>query len=126
MFMMFAIAPEGSTMQYTDRYMHAVEEIAKSVPEIDTIFAVVAPGLERPNPVNLGIGFSVLKPWDERTRSQMQITKELDAQAVRRPARRALVHQGSALAGRQLPRQEDQLRASTATPTRSCRARSAR
>jgi multidrug efflux pump len=77
MFMMFAIAPEGSTMQYTDRYMFAVEEIAKTVPEIETIFAVVAPGLERPNPVNLGIGFSVLKPWEERTRSQMQITKEL-------------------------------------------------
>lgn len=77
MFMMFAIAPEGSTMQYTDRYMYAVEEIAKTVPEIETIFAVVAPGLERPNPVNLGIGFSVLKPWEERTRSQMQITKEL-------------------------------------------------
>ena len=77
MFMMFAIAPEGSTMQYTDRYMFAVEEIAKTVPEISTIFAVVAPGLERPNPVNIGIGFSVLKPWDERKRSQMQITKEL-------------------------------------------------
>jgi multidrug efflux pump len=77
MFMMFAIAPEGSTMQYTDRYMVAVEEIAKSVPEISTIFAVVAPGLERPNPVNIGIGFSVLKPWDERERSQMKITKEL-------------------------------------------------
>ncbi|HKQ26292.1 MAG TPA: efflux RND transporter permease subunit [Burkholderiales bacterium] len=77
MFMMFAIAPEGSTMQYTDRYMVAVEEIAKTVPEISTIFAVVAPGLERPNPVNVGIGFSVLKPWDERDRKQMQITKEL-------------------------------------------------
>ena len=77
MFMMFAIAPEGATMQYTDRYMYAVEEIAKSVPEIETIFAVVAPGLERPNPVNLGIGFSVLKHWDERSRPQMQITKEL-------------------------------------------------
>jgi multidrug efflux pump len=77
MFMMFAIAPEGSTMQYTDRYMYAVEDIAKTVPEISTIFAVVAPGLERPNPVNIGIGFSVLKPWDERDRSQMEITKEM-------------------------------------------------
>jgi multidrug efflux pump len=77
MFMMFAIAPEGATMQYTDRYMYAVEEIAKSVPEIETIFAVVAPGLERPNPVNIGIGFSVLKHWNERDRAQMQITKEL-------------------------------------------------
>ncbi|HXV07339.1 MAG TPA: efflux RND transporter permease subunit [Burkholderiales bacterium] len=77
MFMMFAIAPEGSTMQYTDRYMYAVEEIAKGVPEIETIFAVVAPGLERPNPVNIGIGFSVLKHWDQRDRAQMEITKEL-------------------------------------------------
>ena len=64
-------------MQYTDGYMHAVEEITKGVPEIDTMFAVVAPGLERPNPVNLGVAFAVLKPWDERTRSQQQITKEL-------------------------------------------------
>jgi multidrug efflux pump len=38
---------------------------------------VVAPGLERPNPVNIGIGFSVLKHWDERDRAQMEITKEL-------------------------------------------------
>ena len=41
------------------------------------MFAVVAPGLDRPNPVNLGVAFAVLKPWDERTRSQQQITKEL-------------------------------------------------
>ncbi len=77
LFLAFVIAPEGSSMQYTDSYMHAVEEMAKSIPEIDTMFAVVAPGLERPNPVNLGIAFSVLKPWGERTRSQQQITKEL-------------------------------------------------
>jgi multidrug efflux pump len=77
LFLAFVIAPEGSSMQYTDSYMHAVEEIAKGIPEIDTMFAVVAPGLERPNPVNLGIAFSVLKPWDERKRSQQQITKEL-------------------------------------------------
>jgi multidrug efflux pump len=77
LFLAFVIAPEGSSMQYTDSYMHAVEEMAKGIPEIDTMFAVVAPGLERPNPVNLGIAFSVLKPWDERKRSQQQITKEL-------------------------------------------------
>jgi multidrug efflux pump len=77
LFLAFVIAPEGSSMQYTDSYMHAVEELAKGVPEIDTMFAVVAPGLERPNPVNLGIAFAVLKPWDERKRSQQQITKEL-------------------------------------------------
>src|SRR4051794_4604877 len=77
LFLAFVIAPEGSSMSYTDSYMHQVEDITKNIPEIDTMFAVVAPGLERPNPVNLGIAFAVLKPWDERKRSQQQITKEL-------------------------------------------------
>jgi multidrug efflux pump len=77
MFMAFVIAPEGSTMQYTDRYMRQVETMAASIPEIETMFAVVAPGLERPNPVNIGIAFSVLSPWGEREKSQMQISKEL-------------------------------------------------
>jgi len=77
LFLAFVIAPEGSSMSYTDGYMHAVEEIAKGVPEIDTMFAVVAPGLERPNPVNLGIAFAVLKPWADRKRIQQEITKEL-------------------------------------------------
>ena len=77
LFLAFVIAPEGSSMQYTDSYMRAVEDMAKNIPEIDTMFAVVAPGLDRPNPVNLGIAFTVLKPWDERKRTQQQITKEL-------------------------------------------------
>ena len=76
-FMAFAIAPEGATMQYTDGYMRQIGHILRDVPEIDTLFEVVAPGLERPNPVNLGIGFAVLKHWDKRERSQMQITSEL-------------------------------------------------
>ena len=77
LFLAFVLTPEGSTMAYTDKYVHAVEDIAKSVPEIATMFAVVAPGLDRPNPVNVGIAFSVLKPWKERNRSQLEITKEL-------------------------------------------------
>jgi multidrug efflux pump len=77
LFLAFVIAPEGSSMQYTDSYMHQVEDITKNIPEIETMFAVVAPGLERPNPVNLGIAFAVLKPWAERKRTQQEITKEL-------------------------------------------------
>ena len=77
MFLAFVIAPEGSSMSYTDGYMRAVEEMTKGVPEIHTMFAVVAPGLDRPNPVNLGVAFAVLKPWAERERSQQAITKEL-------------------------------------------------
>jgi multidrug efflux pump len=77
LFLAFVVAPEGSTMSYTDGYMHVVEGITANIPEITTMFAVVAPGLDRPNPVNLGVAFAVLKPWSERSRSQLVITKEL-------------------------------------------------
>src|SRR5258708_3357513 len=73
LFLPFVIAPERSTMSYTDGYMHVGEGITSKIPEITTMFAVVAPGLDRPNPVNLGVAFAVLKPWSERTRSQLVI-----------------------------------------------------
>ncbi len=76
-FMAFAVAPEGSTMQYTDGYMKLIGKMINEIPEVDTLFEVVAPGLERPNPVNLGIGFAVLKHWNERERGQLEISKEL-------------------------------------------------
>ena len=76
-FMAFAVAPEGSTMQYTDGYMKMIGKMVNQYPEVDTLFEVVAPGLERPNPVNLGIGFAVLKHWSERERGQLEITQDL-------------------------------------------------
>ena len=76
-FMSFVVAPEGSTLKYTDGYMLGVQKILQGVPEINTLFAVTAPGLERPNPVNIGIGFAVLKPWSQRERSQFKITEEI-------------------------------------------------
>jgi multidrug efflux pump len=76
-FLGFMLAPEGSTLQYTDQYARQLEGIYQSVPEVRTFFVVVAPGLERPNPVNTALSFVQLKPWEERTRSQMQITESL-------------------------------------------------
>jgi multidrug efflux pump len=76
-FISLIVAPEGASMDYTDGYMRQVEGLFAKVPEIRSYFTVVAPGLERPNPVNLGIGFSQLAPWEERTRKTQQITAEL-------------------------------------------------
>lgn len=76
-FIGFMLAPEGSTMAYTDQYARQLEGIYQSVPEIRTAFVVVAPGLERPNPVNTALSFVMLKPWEERIRSQMEITQSL-------------------------------------------------
>ncbi|MDX1375990.1 MAG: efflux RND transporter permease subunit, partial [Burkholderiales bacterium] len=76
-FLSWILAPEGASMDYTDANVRAVERVYADIPEIVNTFAVVAPGLERPNPVNLGITFSQLKPWEERTRRTQDITAEL-------------------------------------------------
>jgi multidrug efflux pump len=66
-------APEGSTLAYTDSYARQIEQFLAPISEIKNYFMVVAPGLERPNPVNSAISFLRLKPWEERQRSQQQI-----------------------------------------------------
>jgi multidrug efflux pump len=71
------VAPEGATMDYTDGYAKIWEEIYKDVPEILTYFVAVAPGLDRPNPVNTAISFMRLSDWSERDRSTQQITASL-------------------------------------------------
>ena len=71
------LAPEGSTLEYTDGYARIWEEIYQGVPEITSYFVVVAPGLERPNPVNFALSFVRLKPWGERGRSQFEISREV-------------------------------------------------
>ncbi len=73
--MMFS--PEGATMDYTDRYARQVEGFYAQVPEINTYFMIVAPGLERPNPVTMAISFVNLKPWEERERNAKEIAREL-------------------------------------------------
>ncbi len=70
-------SPEGATMDYTDRYARQVEGFYAQVPEINTYFMVVAPGLERPNPVTMALSFVNLKPWEERERNAKEIAGEL-------------------------------------------------
>jgi len=76
-FITLVIAPEGASLSYTDQYMRAIEKLFSQVPEIRSYFTVVAPGLERPNPVNFGIGFTQLKLWEQRERTTQAVTAEL-------------------------------------------------
>lgn len=71
------VAPEGSTFAYTDKYARQIEQLYANIPEINTYFMVVAPGLEKPNPVNTALSFVSLKPWSQRDRKQQQIATEL-------------------------------------------------
>ena len=80
-FLVVLMAPEGATLNYTRDYLLEVEDTLSTIGpsgsnEIDTLFAVLAPGLSRPSPVNFAIAFVVLKPWKERLRSQQAIVKE--------------------------------------------------
>jgi multidrug efflux pump len=76
-FIALVLAPEGASIDYTDRYVRQLEGLLGQVPEIQSYFSAVAPGLDRPNPVNFGIAFAQLAPWEQRTRSTQQVTAEL-------------------------------------------------
>ena len=73
----FSRAPEGSTIEYTDRYQRAVEATVRQYPEIDRAFSVVALGIGTPGLVNEAGIFANMTPWEERSRSQMEIVDEL-------------------------------------------------
>jgi multidrug efflux pump len=67
------VAPDGATLKYTDEYTRTIEKFFADVPEILSYFMVIAPGLEKPNPVNTALSFVRLVPWEERTRTQVEI-----------------------------------------------------
>jgi len=71
------VAPEGATLGYTDSYARKVEELYSAIPEMSSLFVVVAPGLEKPNPVNSAIAFLRLVAWEKRSRTQQEIVKTL-------------------------------------------------
>jgi multidrug efflux pump len=71
------VAPEGATKEYTDDYARAWERIYAAVPEISSYFVVVAPGLDRPNPVNFALSFVRLTDWSERSRKTQEVTASI-------------------------------------------------
>jgi multidrug efflux pump len=70
-------APEGATKEYTDGYARIWEKIYSEVPEINSYFVVVAPGLDRPNPVNFALSFVRLTDWEQRSRKTQEITASI-------------------------------------------------
>ncbi len=70
-------APEGSTIEYMDRYQRQAEALLMAVPEIRRTLSVVALGIGAPGVVNQGILFTQLVDRAERERSQQQIVASL-------------------------------------------------
>lgn len=65
-------APDGSTLEYTDRYARSLEKFGQAYPEFDRIFANMG------NPT-VGQGTVVYRAvdWDERKRTTLEIAREL-------------------------------------------------
>lgn len=85
------IAPEGSTLQYTDSYMHQVEDRLLALPERQGVFTATGLGFSGPGSVTNGFLFLALKPRSERSRSQQDIVRALFPQLISIPGVLAFV-----------------------------------
>ncbi|MEE8550324.1 MAG: efflux RND transporter permease subunit, partial [Gemmatimonadota bacterium] len=72
-FFTVTVAPEGSSLEYTDGYQRRIEEIIGSVPEVNAYFSVV--GFS--GRVSGGILFTRLVDWSERDRSVQDVISEI-------------------------------------------------
>lgn len=66
-------SPEGATIEFADRYFRQIETVLRDIDEISSVFSIV--GIGGGGTVR---GFITLKDWDNRARSQFDITKELN------------------------------------------------
>ncbi|MEO7138614.1 MAG: efflux RND transporter permease subunit [Gemmatimonadales bacterium] len=75
-FLTFIIAPEGSSLAYTDSYQRRAEAILSKTKDISSFFSVVNIG----DGVSRGIIFTNLEDWSNRNRSVMDVVSEVQAQ----------------------------------------------
>ncbi|MFN3892343.1 MAG: efflux RND transporter permease subunit [Beijerinckiaceae bacterium] len=81
------LAPEGSTIDFTNRYASQMQDLLKQIPEVETYFVITGS-----RAVNELISFSRLKPWNDRERTQMAIAAELQPKLAAIPGVRMSVN----------------------------------
>jgi multidrug efflux pump len=74
-FMVVVIAPEGSTLAYTDGYQQQVEQILGRTKDLQNYFGIVGFG-----GVSRGMIFARLTDWSERERSVQEVLGEIQPQ----------------------------------------------
>ncbi|HJR15219.1 MAG TPA: efflux RND transporter permease subunit [Gemmatimonadales bacterium] len=75
-FLTFIIAPEGSSLAYTDEYQRRAEAILSRTKDVSSFFSVVNIG----QGVSRGIIFTMLEDWSARDRSVMEVVNEVQGQ----------------------------------------------
>ena len=71
-------APEGSTIDFTSRYVDDFESMLKRIPEVQHYFVIVGS-----RAVTELISFSQLIPWESRERTQMKILDKLQPELAK-------------------------------------------
>ncbi|MEE2677587.1 MAG: efflux RND transporter permease subunit [Myxococcota bacterium] len=76
--------PEGSTLDYMDRYQTMAEEITLAQPEVERSFSIIALGIGAPPVVNRGLIINGLVDPGDRDRSASEIADEIgpDLEAI--------------------------------------------
>ncbi len=93
-FIIRVVSPEGASIGYTRQQVLRIEEMLAPLMERGDAFAVmsqIAPGFQRPAPVNEALIFARLAAWGDRTLSQQQIVEEVRPLVSGLPGVRAVV-----------------------------------
>ena len=94
------IAPEGSTLSYTDKYMRQLEGVLLSQPEHEGLFSATGLGFGGPGQVTNGFVFFLMKPRGERHRTQQEVVASLFPQTFSIPGVLAFMINPPSLGGR--------------------------
>jgi multidrug efflux pump len=91
-------APEGSSVAYTRHYVEQVEAFMFEEKKAGNVLRVLSrSGAFGNNAANLGIVFTPLTPWNERSKSASQIAAELQQKVANLPGVRVIVQQPPSL-----------------------------
>ena len=77
----FVVAPEGATIEYTDRMMREMEGILRDTPEVLSFGCVLAPAFAGPGQANSGILF--VRLTEDRKRSVQEVVNGPDGLRMR-------------------------------------------
>lgn len=89
-----AEAPEGANIDYTRRYTQQIEDIMRPYVQsgdISGVLTIIAPGFGRPGPVNQSFAIANLRHWDQRSKKQQDIAKEIFPKVIGVPGITAFV-----------------------------------
>lgn len=75
--LVIAMAPEGSTLDYTDGYVRQIEGMVRQVPEVEGYFCAIGLAEEGVGETDTAFMFVRLKRWDQRTVSQSEVVGSL-------------------------------------------------